>query len=254
MLWDVTSSAKVFQIRVEQMRHYLYLIIDIATIFVPFFFSFHPRIKFHKKLKAFFPAMVVSGCAYLSWDIYFTVQGIWGFNPDYLMALSIWHLPIEEVLFFVCIPFACVFSHYTLIAISPQGGLSRGMTNLISAFLALILILMVALFFDKTYTAFNAFFTLTILVVTFVSKPILLRRFYIAWGLLMLPFLMVNGVLTGSLINAPIVWYNNAENLGIRIFTIPVEDVFYGMGLVLLNILLTEIFLPKDLKYRARYS
>ena len=113
---------------------------------------------------------------------------------------------------------------------------------------------MVVLFFDKTYTAFNAFFTLTILVVTFVSKPILLRRFYIAWGLLMLPFLMVNGVLTGSLINAPIVWYNNDENLGIRIFTIPVEDAFYGMGLVLLNILLTEIFLPKDLKYRARYS
>jgi lycopene cyclase domain-containing protein len=68
----------------------------------------------------------------------------------------------------------------------------------------------------------------------------------------MLPFLMVNGVLTGSLIDAPIVWYNDAENLGIRIFTIPVEDVFYGMGLVLLNILLTETFLPKALKYRAR--
>ena len=53
MLWYVTSPAQVFQIRVEQMRHYLYLIIDIATIFVPFFFSFHPRIKFHKKFKAF---------------------------------------------------------------------------------------------------------------------------------------------------------------------------------------------------------
>ena len=252
MLWYVTSPAQVFQIRVEQMRHYLYLIIDIATIFVPFFFSFHPRIKFHKKCKAFFPAMVLSGCTYLSWDIYFTVQGIWGFNPDYLMALRIWQLPIEEVLFFVCIPFACVFSHYTLIAISFQGGLSRGMTNLISAFLALILVLMIVLFFDKTYTAFNAFFTLTILIVTFISKPNLLRRFYIAWGLLILPFLMVNGVLTGSLIDAPIVWYNDAENLGIRIFTIPVEDVFYGMGLVLLNILLTETFLPKALKYRAR--
>ena len=89
MLWDATGPTQVFQIRVEQMRHYLYLIIDIATIFVPFFFSFHPRIKFHKKFKAFFPAMVLSGCTYLSWDIYFTVQGIWGFNPDYLMALRI---------------------------------------------------------------------------------------------------------------------------------------------------------------------
>ena len=252
MLWDVTSAAQVFQIRMEQMRHYLYLIIDIATIFVPFFFSFHPRIKFHKKFKAFFPAMVLSGCAYLSWDIYFTVQGIWGFNPDYLMALRIWQLPIEELLFFVCIPFACVFSHYTLISVYPSGGLTKGTTNLISAFIAVILILMVVFCFDKTYTAFNALFTLTILIVTFISKPTLLRRFYIAEGLLMLPFLMVNGVLTGSLIDAPIIWYNNAENLGIRIFTIPVEDVFYGMGLTLLNILLTETFLPKALKYRAR--
>lgn len=252
MLWDATGPTQVFQIRVEQMKHYLYLIIDIVTIFIPFFFSFHPRIEFHKKFKAFFPAMVLSGCAYLSWDIYFTVQGIWGFNPDYLMVLRIWQLPIEEVLFFICIPFACVFSHYTLIAIFPQGGLSKGMTNLISACLALILVLMVVFFFDKTYTAFNAFFTLTILVFTSVSKPILLRRFYIAWCLLMLPFLMVNGVLTGSLIDAPIVWYNDAENLGIRIFTIPVEDVFYGMGLVMLNILLTETFLPKALKYRPR--
>lgn len=58
-------------------------------------------------------------------------------------------------------------------------------------------------------------------------------------------------MLTGSLIDAPIVWYNDAENLGIRIFTIPVEDVFYGMGLVLLNILLTETFLPKALQSRA---
>ena len=236
------------------MKHYLYLIIDIASIIVPFVFSFHPRIKFHKKFKAFFPAMVLSGCAYISWDIYFTVQGIWGFNPDYLMALRIWHLPIEELLFFVCIPFACVFSHYTLISIYPSGALTKGSTNLISVFIAVILILMIVLFFDKAYTAFNAFFTLSILIVTFISKPALLSRFYIAWGLLMFPFLMVNGLLTGSLIDAPIVWYNDAENLGIRMFTIPVEDVFYGMGFVLLNILLTETFLPKSLQTRAHYS
>ena len=233
------------------MKQYLYLTIDIATIIIPFIFSFHSRIKFHKKFKAFFPAMILSSCAYLSWDVYFTSQEIWGFNPDYLVSMHIWKLPIEELLFFVCIPFACVFSHYTLIAVFPDKRLSKDVTNLISISLAVVLVLMMVFFLDKLYTAFNAFFTLTILVFTFVFKPQLLNRFYIAWGLLMLPFLMVNGLLTGSLIEAPIVWYNNAENLGIRMFTIPVEDVFYGMGLILLNILLIEIFLPKALQTRV---
>ena len=89
---------------------------------------------------------------------------------------------------------------------------------------------------------------------TLLLKPSLLSPFYMAWGLLLLPFFMVNGLLTGSLIDAPIVWYNNAQNLGIRMFTIPVEDVFYGMGLILLNILLTEIFLPKRLQTKINYS
>ena len=236
------------------MKHYSYLVIDIATIIVPFFFSFHSRIRFHEKFKAFFPAMVLSGCIYLSWDIYFTSQEIWGFNRDYLVSIYIWQLPIEELLFFFCIPFACVFTYYTIIAVFPDWGLPRSITNLVTIILMMVLVIMMIFHHNKLYTIFNAFFTMSIMLFTLVLKPNLLSRFYIAWGLLLLPFFVVNGLLTGSLIDAPIVWYNNAQNLGIRIFTIPVEDVFYGMGLILLNILLTETFLPKRLQTKTHYS
>ena len=67
-----------------------------------------------------------------------------------------------------------------------------------------------------------------------------LKMFYRAYGILLIPFLITNGLLTGSFIEDQVVWYNDNYNLGIRILTIPVEDVFYGMLLILLNIIIYE--------------
>ena len=53
---------------------------------------------------------------------------------------------------------------------------------------------------------------------------------------ILIPFLIVNGFLTAI----PVVLYNDAENLNLRIYTIPFEDIFYGMLLVLMNIVIYE--------------
>ena len=60
--------------------------------------------------------------------------------------------------------------------------------------------------------------------------------------LLMIPFLVVNGILTGTGPDAPVVMYDDAENLGLRIGTIPIEDVVYGFELFLLNLFLFRYF------------
>lgn len=73
-------------------------------------------------------------------------------------------------------------------------------------------------------------------------------RFYVAFGVILIPFLIVNGILTGSFIDEPVVWYNNEENLRIRIGTIPVEDVFYGMLMLLIPITISEK-LEEEWKY-----
>jgi ligand-binding SRPBCC domain-containing protein len=54
------------------------------------------------------------------------------------------------------------------------------------------------------------------------------------------PFLIVNGILTGSFLADPVVWYNNQENLALRIFTIPIEDFVYGLLLFLMNVTIYE--------------
>ena len=53
---------------------------------------------------------------------------------------------------------------------------------------------------------------------------------------MLVPFFVVNSVLTGSWSEEAIVWYNDKENLGIRWGTIPLEDVGYGLLLMLINL------------------
>ena len=63
-----------------------------------------------------------------------------------------------------------------------------------------------------------------------------MKAFLISYAIVLIPFLIVNGFLTAI----PVVLYNDAENLGIRIYTIPFEDAFYGMLLVMMNISIFE--------------
>ena len=130
-----------------------------------------------------------------------------------------------------------------MVTVKPDQLLTMKTTRIINIILIVLLSILSVTCFDKAYTLVNALCTLIILLTTMMVRPQLLRKFYLTYLVLLIPFLMVDGILTGSLIDAPIVWYNDAENLGIRIFTIPIEDVFYVMGLILLNLLLTEVFL-----------
>ena len=90
--------------------------------------------------------------------------------------------------------------------------------------------------FDKLYTVATFLGLASFLIlVKYILKVQWLSRFYFSYIILLLPFFIVNGILTGTGPDEPVVWYNDLENLGIRILTIPIEDFSYGMFLILLN-------------------
>lgn len=220
----------------------LYLLVNLGAFIVPFLFSFHPRLLFYKQWKYAIPAILVAALPFIVWDVFFTKLGVWGFNPDYLIGTYFLNLPFEEILFFIAIPYCCLFTHHCFIVLISKDYF-KNIENAFTSVFALFLIVMAFLFQDKWYTGYT-FSLLSIFLVfcKWVMKVKWLSRFYFSYTILLIPFLIVNGILTGTGLEEPVVWYNNNENLGIRILTIPVEDVFYGMLLIMLNVFLMEQF------------
>ena len=216
----------------------LYLWLDLLSLSVPFLVSFHPRIALYKQWKALLLAMLITLTPFIIWDVYFTHQGYWGFNEVYLSGIYYLQLPIEEWLFFICIPYACVFTHISILEINPKLSLSDTWTKRISIFLFVLFASVLLFNFDKAYTAVDMVFAILVLAVAQRFNPKLLTSFYITFLFILIPFFIVNGILTGTGIEGNVVWYNDEQNLGIRLATIPIEDTAYAFSLILMNLLL----------------
>jgi lycopene cyclase domain-containing protein len=82
------------------------------------------------------------------------------------------------------------------------------------------------------YTLSSVLFAFALSVVLLIVNPKWLTQFVVAFLVCLLPFLIVNGLLTGAATTLPVVWYNPGEFSGWRIITIPVEDLFYNFDLL----------------------
>lgn len=223
------------------MQKFLYLFINVFSVFVPLIFTFHPRLNFQKNIKAFLVGLLVMLPPFILWDIYFTRINIWGFNTEYLIGYYFFNLPLEECLFFVCIPYSCVFTYHVVYTLSKNKKDFQSKT--IAFVLSFIFIIIGVFSIEKLYTSIT--FSSLSLVLLFAPYIINLKIFLKSFVILLLPFLIVNGLLTGTLIEDQVVWYNNSENLSIRLGTIPVEDVFYAFLMLVLVMLGYQFVLNK---------
>ena len=218
----------------------LYLWLNIGSIAVPLLYSFHPKLQLYKKFHWLLLSLMLTMGVFIPWDVIFTIHGVWGFNSDYFLGFKILSLPLEEWLFFICIPFACVFTHYALLLYFPNLKLNKVATKAISISLVLILFILALANYDKWYTLVNFSLAIPLTWLVYKYNPQLLQHFFLTFLVMLIPFFIVNGVLTGSWIDNQVVWYNDAENLGIRMGTIPVEDSIYAYSMILMNLFFFE--------------
>ena len=225
----------------------IYAYILLGSILVPALFSFF-CIDFIKRWRAFTYSTLATAFIFLIWDAIFTHFKIWGFNHFYCMGFYLFKMPIEEWLFFIIIPFCSLFTHFALFYAYPTIRIPKKITQLISYALLLITFFVILVNWPKAYTSVNFSFLFIIVLLGLLFKLELLQRFYISFFIILIPFFIVNGILTGAITETPIVWYDDTQNLSIRLHTIPVEDIGYAFSMLFLNLMVFDTITKKRLK------
>lgn len=219
----------------------LYLWINLGSLLLPLLLSFDKKVAFYKKWHALFPAIAIMAAFFILWDHFFTLAGVWGFNALYVSGFYIASLPVEEILFFFTVPYACIFIYECLKAYFPN--LTQHPWLHTGVPLALLGSTLILLFFNFTYLYSGAVAVVLIFMAGLksVRNTQLLRFFIPTFFISIIPMLVVNGLLTAK----PVVFYDPNNFSSVRLGTIPLEDFFYNLAMLLMTTVLYENFLKR---------
>ena len=212
----------------------------LASGFIPLMLSFDKNLHFYTRWKFVIPSILFVAIFFIIPDVYLTKFGIWGFNANYHSATIIFGLPLEEILFFIVIPYASLFIHYSLFLYWPQIRLKKSIARAMALIFILASFVIIGLNYSKIYTVYSFALFILALVPGLLDKKNTLGGFFVSFMLILGPFILVDGILTGTFIEQEVVWYNPCEFLGIRLLTIPIEDILYGFSLIYFNLLIIE--------------
>ncbi len=241
LIYDVPQVAQIAALETTWLYAYLHFFSFIPV----FLLSFDRRVHYYTSWRYLMPAIALVGAFFIIWDVIFTEMNVWNFNEAYFLGVRFLHLPIEEWFFFFTIPFCCVFiyeclNHYV------KKDLLAPYESYISQALIILFFVGGFLSWGKIYTSSTLLLTGGFVLYHFICLPKQYRaRFYFAYLVIIIPFLIVDGVLTGGYTNAPIVLYNPAEFTNIRIGSVPFEDGVYGFLLLMGIVTLLERFRRK---------
>lgn len=212
------------------MANYAYFIVLAATVVVPLVLSMVPwRLRWSavewRRLMRVFAFVSVP---FVLLDMYSYARGWWAYNPHFVIDARMGGLPIEEIMFFFVVPFACL---YLFSAFTKAGGgepLQRPWIWRLVLSLIMVAAMGLAIIEPKERTLFDVVLFALVGLKAFLMPP---KRTAALWLVAVVGlFLVVNTVLTGL----PIVTYNPDFGSRYRIGTIPFEDVLYNFSFLLL--------------------
>lgn len=211
-----------------------YLVIDVLVIAGPLILTFHPKLAFYRRWKAVLASLLLVSPVYIIWDIIATHRGHWSFNDEYVLGIRLAGLPLEEIFFFITVPYACLFTYEALKHFTGDRTLNIPLwVFTVPAAAALITAIV---FFRQEYTFIVLLvFGASLVLYLALGRDLLGSRLF--WRYVVVTLLLF--VATNIFLTAfPIVEYGPAMIWGGdgafngRFFSIPVEDFFYNYGML----------------------
>lgn len=205
-----------------------YLLFDLLVLSAPLCIGAWRRAWFYDRMLAALRAVLLVAIPFVVWDA--AVAGRhWWFDPRYVLGVELLGLPVEELLFFVAVPLACLFAWETVLK-APRARARRGLRWLYPLLWALVPLGLVVLGHGEQYTgaALLALGLVAVLDHALGTGLLLAPRAHAFFGVVLLLTVVFNGYLTAR----PVVHYGESYQLGLRVGTIPVEDFVYGLALV----------------------
>jgi len=218
-----------------------YLIIDVFILIFPLIFSFKWKFKYYKFFKPLAASILIVGISYIIWDIFVTYRGDWWFDKNYLIGLEIFGLPIEEILFFIVVPFSCIFIYENLVHFLKDKKIMYN--KIFYLVIAGVFIILGLIYRTQEYTVLAMFSCALffILAPTLYSDILKKRNYWLYIILSFIPFIIFNYFLTSLIV----VHYNPNAIWGIRITTIPLEDFFYNYSMLSFYLMVYMYFKQK---------
>jgi len=204
-----------------------YLIINIIIVFFPLIISLTSKAR-RLKWKALLASIVLVGGFFVLWDLWAISLGDWYFNSKFINGARLAGLPYEELLFFVTVPFSCLYLYE---------GMRKYLLNRkwlffskYSPFLTIVFLVLSLAAHSHSYSL-KLFLLCALLFFLSASLRVFTSSLFWMWiAVCTLLFMLFNYFLT----SLPVVIYNPNAILNFRVLTIPIEDFFYNFALLTL--------------------
>lgn len=211
------------------MSNWYYLFFNVL-VFVPVLvLSFKTDVQPHKQWRALLLAYALVSLPFIGIDIIAAQQSLWYFNELYISAYQYVQLPPEEILFFFTVPFAMLYVWGVIkkhVAAKPMGTVWPlvMLATIVAGATTLGLV-----YWGQRYTMLAAGLVIvTAMAVGASTKLLFDNRFWIFQIALLGIFIMANAILT----SLPIITYNASEIIGLKLYTIPLEDFLFNFAFI----------------------